>query len=255
MRTGVCVAGSAIVLTPVALTGCGSGGARSVESVTKAATKTSRQASEHMTLYATITTGGAVATVKGSGDFRNRPLLGRMQVDAGTFGGGDIAMDEILSGSVAYLSSDGFFGEVPPGIRWLSVDDADARGTSTASAASFTPAQGLAQLQAARAAKKIGEEDVDGVATTHYSVTIDPAKVPAKGERTYRSADVWIDGRGLVRQEMLAYSETVGGSRVSASTKIGLSRFGERVVVKAPSRAEASAATVHHLNAILNGGP
>jgi hypothetical protein len=255
MRTGVCVAGSALVLTPVALTGCGSGGARSVESVTKAATKTSRQSSEHMTLYATITTGGRVATVKGSGDFRNRPVLGRMQVDAGTFGGGDITMDEIVSGSVAYLSSDGFFGELPPGTRWMAVAHPNASGLSTASVTSQTPLQSLAELRAARDAKKIGEEDVDGVQATHYSVTIDPAQIAAKAHRTYRSVDVWIDGRGLVRQEMLAYSETVGGTRVSASMKIGLSRFGERVAVKAPSRTEASAQTVHHLNAILNGGP
>jgi hypothetical protein len=255
MRTGVCVAGSALVLSPVALTGCGSSGTRSLESVTKAATATSRQASEHMTLYATITTGGRVATVKGSGDFRNRPLLGRMTVNAGTFAGSDITMDEIVSGSVAYLSSDGFFGEVPPGIRWLSVEYAHARATSTASATSLTPARCLAQLQGATGAKKIGEEDVDGVQATHYSVTVDPAKSSATAHRTYRSADVWIDGRGLVRQEMLAYSERVDGSRVSASLKIGLGRFGERVPVQAPSPSEAFATTESRLNAILNGGP
>lgn len=256
MRAGVCVAGSALVLTPVTLTGCGSGGARSVDVVTQAARKTSQQSSEHMTIYATIQTGGRRSTVRGSGDFRNHPLVGRMRLDAGAVGAGDITMDEIVSGRVAYLSSDGFFGELPPGTQWMAVDYATSSGAGTAAAAGQTPLEGLAQLRAAGAAKKIGDEDVDGVQTTHYSVTIDPSRIPAKAaRRAYRSVDVWIDGRGLVRQEMLAYSEHAGGSRVSTSVKIGLSRFGRPVSVQVPSRGEASAATEPRLNAILNGGP
>jgi hypothetical protein len=255
MRAGACVAGSALVLTPVALTGCGAGGTRPLDVVVQAARKTSQQPSEHMTIYATIATGGRTATVKGSGDFRNHPLVGRMQLDAGAVGAGDISIDEIVGGRVAYLSSDGFFGELPPGTRWMAIDDATASGAGTAAAAGQTPLEGLAQLRAAGDAKKIGDEDVDGVRTTHYSVTIDPSKIPTEARRAYRSADVWIDGRGLVRQEMLSYSEQAGGAHVSTSVKIGLSRFGRPVSVQVPSRDEASAATGPRLNAILNGGP
>jgi len=262
MRTGVCVAGSALVLTPVALTGCGGGGARSIETVTKAAALTASRPSEHMTIYATITTDGRVSTVKGSGDFRNRPLRGRMAVDVGAVGAGDITIDEIVSESVAYLASDGFFGELPPGIEWMAVDygkSAAASVVDTASAASQTPTESLALLRAATAAKKIGKEDVDGVETTHYAATIDPAKIPAKAARAshprYGTVDIWIDGEGLVRQEMVVLSETVGRSHVSASMKLGFDDFGEHVSVQAPLARDTSAASPFRLNAILNGGP
>ncbi len=258
MRTGACVAGSALVLTPVALTGCGSSGARSVELVTRAAAKTSNQPSEHMTIYATITTRGSVSTVRGSGDFRNRPLLGRLEMDAGSVGAGDISMGEIVSGSMAYLSSDGFFGEIPPGKQWLAVGAAGA-GISTAAATSLSPLQALAQLKAAGDAKKVGDETVDGVQTTHYAVTVDPARIPADVVRAfhprYRSVDVWIDRQGRVRQEVLAVSGRAGRTPVSASMKIDLGRFGEAVSVKAPTRDETFRVSQVKLNAILNGGP
>jgi hypothetical protein len=262
MRTGVCVAGSALVLTPVALTGCGGGGARSVETVTRAAAKTASQPSEHMTIYATITTDGRVSTVKGSGDFRNRPLRGRIDVDVGAVGAGDITIDEIVSGSVAYLASDGFFGEVPPGIEWMAVDYGKGRAASvvdTASVTSQTPTESLDLLRAAGAAKKIGKEDVDGVDTTHYAATIDPKRIRAEVARAshprYGTVDVWIDGEGLVRQEMIVLSETVGRSHVSASMKLGFDDFGEHVSVAAPAARDTSAASQFRLNAILNGGP
>jgi LppX_LprAFG lipoprotein len=261
MRTGVCVAGSALVLTPVALTGCG-GGTRSLETVTKAAAKTANQPSEHMTIYATITTDGRVSTVRGSGDFRNRPLRGRMAVDVGAVGAGDITVDEIVSDSVAYLASDGFFGELPPGIEWMAVDYGEGAAASvvdTASTTSRTPTESLALLNAAGAAEKIGREDVDGVEATHYAATIDPAKISAGVVRAshprYGTVDVWIDGQGLVRQEMVVLSETVQRSHVSASMKLDFSGFGEHVSVQAPSAGDTSGASQFRLNAILNGGP
>jgi hypothetical protein len=259
MRAGVCVAGSALALSPVVLTACGSSrAALSPDLVARAATKTLEQPSEHMRIYATITANGQVSTVNASGDFRNTPVRGRMKVDAAAIGWGDVTMDEIVSGSTAYLSSDGFFGEVPPGIQWMSVDYAKASGVSTASASSQTPAQSLAPLKAAGAAKKVGDETLDGVRTTHYDVTIDPAKLPARlveaVHPTYQPVDVWIDRQGLVRREMIVFSETVDGSRVAASMKIDLSHFGEAVSVKTPARADSFDATERHLNAILNGG-
>ena len=64
---------------------------------------------------------------------------------------------------------------------------------------------------------KVGTETLDGVETTHYTATLDPAKIP-NGARlqkltgaSYQPVDVWIDSDDHVRRLHMAYS--MSGSR------------------------------------------
>lgn len=119
---------------------------------------------------------------------------------------------------------------------------------------------------------KVGKEDIDGVSTTHYSGTVDPAEYkkrinaiiaddPESSDSQFQSGladaftknfkkafpvDVWIDSQGRVRQ--VRYQFTIGLSsllqttsspdifdaQLSYNMKLKFSDFGKKVSVKKP---------------------
>lgn len=118
----------------------------------------------------------------------------------------------------------------------------------------------------------MGKEDIDGVSTTHYSGTVDPAEYkkrinaiiaddPESSDSQFQSGladaftknfkkafpvDVWIDSQGRVRQ--VRYQFTIGLSsllqttsspdifdaQLSYNMKLKFSDFGKKVSVKKP---------------------
>lgn len=253
----------ALLLVPLVLIAAACGDTVSLDPVAKAATESTKQVSEHMHLTAQVTVGARQVTMSGDGDFRNDPALGQIAV-AVNAGGTATTMREVMSGTKVYLSSDLFKDKLPGGKMWLGVDLAKAGkalGVDMSTLSSQSPASTLQQLEATGRVTKVGEESLDGVATTHYTATIDPAKL-AKLKRalhvqvTYHAVDVWVDGQNLVRRLHLSYSQTAGNATPASSTDmiITLSHYGEPVDVSVPSDADTYDATASATNAIQNGG-
>jgi hypothetical protein len=104
---------------------------------------------------------------------------------------------------------------------------------------------------------EVATEEIDGVATTHYSLTADlddalaeaPAEVQspleenvaaleASGIETRLEADVWIDDEQLIRRAAYVYelSDASGGGQIL--TTVSFSGFGEPVELDIPARAD-----------------
>src|SRR5262249_50842810 len=108
------------------------------------------------------------------------------------------------------------------------------------------------QLQSSGQVHEVGDETVDGVDTTHYTGTIDPAKVPqgAKIEALtgakYGPYDLWIGkDDGYVRRMKLSYSLKPNGAttREVIAMTMDFSDFGKDVSVTVPSDADSYDAT------------
>jgi hypothetical protein len=228
-----------LLLAPLAavLVGCGA----SLSAVAHAATKSTDQTSEHMTIDSKTTVGGKTVTVSGSGDFQNDPALGQMTM---TIGG--LSMHEVLSGTTIYMSSSVVQRVLPAGKTWYAIDYAKAAqklGFDVSALTSQSPANTLAKLEQSGHAKKVGTATVDGVQTTHYTATLDAKQAQqlanvTEGKVAIQPVDVYVDGGGLVRRVHVAYSSAFGGAQLSSDTTVDLSNYGETLNVSVPSPAD-----------------
>lgn len=281
LATGAIVAGGGLTAA-----GCGSsskdgGGSTDVAILDKAAAATGRQQSFHLVTSATQSIQGKSFTVRSEGDVSGR--RSRQSMDFGailnSFGG---ASDPTISGFLkqvggasalkADLVTDGksllirmpaiqrglktfAHRDVPP---WASVDISKIgklAGVDLNGLLSSTTGSGdaLGYLKALTGdLKKIGSENIDGTATTHYRGTLDfdniPAGVPAKLRKTLQQTaallkkatkskgatkfpvDVWVDGQNLVRREVI--KQSVMGA--TSTTTVNFSDYGKAVKVTIP---------------------
>ena len=157
--------------------------------------------------------------------------------------------------------------QLPSGKTWLKIDlkkvAAQTTGGSAASSQMTDPAApfGYTKGLSGKDVTKVGTETVDGVKTTHYSVSVDVAEL-AQGDSAQAQQlrkqlgsklpiDLWLDDQGRIRQEEVKISvkpasdRQSGGSADSASpssspqqltveTKLQFSDFGTQVDVSAP---------------------
>ncbi|MFI6949418.1 hypothetical protein [Streptomyces sp. NPDC050422] len=109
------------------------------------------------------------------------------------------------------------------GKRWISYSYDDLAELGGAAGAAMkdqmqntTPDQGVKSLLASGDVKEVGKEQVRGVATTHYSGTVDVAELTAKNSKldadqlaalkkqlndagvTTETVDIWVDGNDLL---------------------------------------------------------
>src|SRR5262249_35156060 len=123
------------------------------------------------------------------------------------------------------------------------------------SGSQLQPADLLSMLKTEGAkVKKVGSATVDGVATTHYRVTINTAKAlestglkgpllsAVAAQVKSVSENVWIDQDGLVRRVALRYSSPVAGAPRMAMT-MDISDYGAHVTIAAPPSDEVFDAT------------
>lgn len=126
----------------------------------------------------------------------------------------------IADGTTSYASSD-LFNSLPEGKKWIELDLSSATGRlSSPAPADAGPEEGLRTLEAVQGAEEVGEEEIDGVPTTHYVGTL-PASKEVFGVKVQASApqvEVWIDGQDRVRRIHVAVSTAVNGVEGSAAT-------------------------------------
>lgn len=203
-----------------------------------------KESSEHVSLTATSTSAERTVTMTGEGDFRNKPTLGSMTMSIA--GPQQLSVQSVLKDTTIYISSDLFRGQLPHGKIWMSMDMAKVAKTIGVSMpsgwSSQTPADTLAMLRATGSqVTKIGPDTVDGLATTHYTATVDPARAAKVGKAlgmtvSYAPVDVWVDAQGLVRRLHLSYTASGSSTLPDSSMELTetLSRYGEPVNVTVP---------------------
>lgn len=138
--------------------------------------------------------------------------------------------------------------ELSGGKPWakISVSGASGMGADTLKQAQqYGPAETTRMLTASPDVREVGRETVDGVATTHYAGTVDPAAdFGALGpeyrknlQKAFEGLDVqriqieiWVDGDGLPRKQTARTTMKMGTVDVTAT----FSDFGEPVEITAP---------------------
>ena len=224
------------LVLPVALAACGSNEARVVQeqltptaTVQQAAKKTAAATSAHVAFNASGVAGGENVSLSGTADFDIANSRGSFHADVSEYG----AVDLILDGNTAYLRAPLLKAFLPAGKTWLKLDGKMRRSLKSVPQ---DPKQALARLKKLAHVRKVGEETIDGVTTTHYH------GVARSGEGTF---DVWVgNDDGYVRRVSAGGSGQGGNGEVV----ITLSNFGEPVSVTAPPASEtADAAALSRL--------
>lgn len=175
--------------------------------------------------------------------------------------GGDGTMRALYLKDAYYMNMGDAFASALGGKHWLRYAYADLAALTGASGEAAqnqiknsTPQEGVKTLLASGDVKKVGEENVRGVATTHYSGVVDVAALTAKsgdldadqlqelkdqldkaGLKT-ETVDVWVD-----KDDLLVKKTERGESAAGAvNTTIFYSDYGAPVSVQAPAAGDTA---------------
>jgi hypothetical protein len=241
--------------------GGGTGSALSLDPVAAAATKT-QQAGAARVRFVVHFTGSAGKTfaVRGAGAIDGESSKLTFSTTAPQLAGS--SMQEISleqnGDYVVYLQLGALASQVPGGKHWVKLD-VSKLGKSAGldlgkllSGSQLQPSDLLSMLKAEGAqVRSLGAATVDGVATTHYRVTIDTAKAlqanglaspvlaGAAAELPKVPVDAWIGKDGLLRQIRLAATTPQGGLNLTMSVY----DYGTNVAISAPPSSDVFDAT------------
>ncbi len=224
------------------------GSAEAAEAVRTAAGGTGEDGSSKIVLSSTTAVGGQDVTFAGQGAFDyaadNAQLTFQVPgADGAPNGGG--AIEQRIIGPDLFLT----LPQQPGTFFRLKV--ADVAGTSLGG--STDPTAPLDALQSVTEAEQVGQEQVRGVATTHYSGTYDPKAAVEQAEGAARTLlestlgvttlervpfDAYVDDEGRIvkfeQQLELPGTEQTGGQPLTSRTVLELYDFGSVVTVEAP---------------------
>ncbi|WP_329614455.1 hypothetical protein OG244_15840 [Streptomyces brevispora] len=210
------------------------------------------------------TTMGTQMTMKQTGSIDwSDGVSGTMDI---TYTGGAMADAMKQSGSDGTMRTryfkDGYaanvgdaFAKQAGGKHWISYGYEDLAALSGASGElmreqlqNTTPDRGVKALLASGDVKKVGQEDIRGVATTHYSGTVDVAELTAKNSEldaaqlaafkkqlkdsgiTTEKVDIWVDGNDLLVKKTERGRMTTG----ELNSTMFYSDYGTKVSVERP---------------------
>jgi LppX_LprAFG lipoprotein len=224
------------------------------QEVAEAGAKTQAAQSARIAFTGKITGAATDGTISGEGEFAGRQ--GRMTMDMSGFAGGQIPgrMEMIFDELVFYMKFPEEIAQGMPGGRdWIKFDlselgeQAGIDLQQLMQLSGTDPSQSLDLLLAASDDfHEVGEEEIRGVATTHYAGTVNLEKVaeqaPPEARETYRRLlemsqqteipiEVWIDEDGLTRR--MRYRQSMpDGSAMDLTTEYY--DFGVEVDVEPP---------------------
>lgn len=235
------------------------GGTEGLNPVAEAAQRTAKMPGGHIAIEVKFSSPSSPTSLVGTGDGVFDAHTGRTDVNISLpIPGGQPLFTEVISTpQKVFVRGSGLEGELPQGKRWLEVEPLLAASKQTAFASNDS-AQGT--LEALGTVGSVDREDrqiVRGDLTTRYKGEIDPAKVvdvlEEKGEaklaRAYEilaertplgmGVEVWVDGKGLVRQmTMIQQIPIAGGNEVTNETRMQFYDFGPHPGIKSPKRAQ-----------------
>jgi hypothetical protein len=250
-------------LALVLVAGCGGDEFSPEAAVADAATKTT-DAGSYRAEFSIAMEGltPEPVTMTGEGLFDAKKQLGRMTFDMSELGkaagGPDLGEAEMIFERFVVYMRFPFLQRLQPNLKpWIRFDLeklGEQQGVDLAGLQQLNqsdPSQALAYLKAASGGvEKVGEEEVRGVETTHYRMTVDLRKVAkqipeqkANVERVIETSgiekiptEVWVDGDGLVRRMKLHYEnmQLAAGQKGDMTMTMELFDFGVPVDVELP---------------------
>jgi hypothetical protein len=243
--------------------GCGGGSsnALSLDPVAAAATKTQQAGAARVRFSIALSSpqlqdgkafrlqgNGVIDGTSGELTFKLGSLAGRTGMASGA------SVKEIFlqqdGDYVVYLGLDSLAKHLPGGKHWIKLDVSKlgkAAGLDLGqllSGSQLQPSDLLSMLRAEGAKiRSLGSATIDGAATTHYRVTVDPVKaLQAKGASSLMLAgvaaqmpatvpvDVWIGKDGLVHRARFS----VGLAQSRLAMTMDLSDYGTHATISAP---------------------
>jgi hypothetical protein len=267
--------GAVCAALALAAAGCGSGGSDHGAVATGDANAASGNSADYLATvtratYATdqvpgykfsITIGTQIAgqstTVEGSGAINDGGSEGTasLQVEGKT-------INEVIAKPYLYVSvPDAGDTSVTHGKPWVRADlstFSQSYGSNSFGTGSSNPTEVLSYLKAAGTVTRAGEEQVRGVASTHYHALIDLThfadRAPAGQRATLRRAgkllehitgaktlpmDVWI-GAGRITRVGLAFSLCSSQGRLQETLSMDLYDYGRQPVVSPPPASQVT---------------
>jgi hypothetical protein len=226
----------------------------------------------HQELEMSISAAGEDLSFSGESDVDNVHQRIDMTMDMGMFGG---EMEILMDDGVVYMRSP-VFEDV--GTEWVSLDPSKIDPAAAAQLGGFgmgtmDPSAYIGLFAGAFDVKASGEQELDGVSTTHYVGTIDLAKVlegfsdvvgedvdAATKEQLEMAVEqfrmlgidkkipfeIWIDEDGLPRRQRITmdFGDIVPGTEeASMEMTVDFSDFGEPVDIEIPRRSEVTDVT------------
>jgi len=239
--------------------GSGRSGTATLTPLTQAAYVTTQAPGFKFELTMTGSVGGRSFTFGGEGSIDERDLEGTisMQIEGET-------LTEIIKNPYVYIHVPSSASTaVTGGARWLEADIdtyGEALGAGSPLGADTTePRQLLSFLKAAGQVRRLGEQSVRGVATTHYHALVDFSRyasrvAPSRRHATERYADeleritgssslpidVWVDARQRVRRVSTRLQICTPQGPLAESMTMNLYGYGRQPAVLAPAASEVT---------------
>jgi hypothetical protein len=250
----------------LAVAGCGGSVAPTLNVPTErvmsySAGKTKDAGSSKVSFSAVVHAGGQELTFGGAGEFDYKARAGKLTLDLTNLlaaaGLADAKFDVVFQGLVVYMRFPAAIAKTLPGggaKPWIKIDLARVGKLSGIDLGQLQqlnqdPSQILDSLRGAVDVKKIGEDEVRGTKTTHYSATIDLNRVAATAPAGLRPSieqaikqtgtatfpvEVWVDGAGRMRRFAETLSVNTGGTAATTEIAMDLYDFGTKVQVQPP---------------------
>ncbi|HTT93415.1 MAG TPA: hypothetical protein VMF55_01995 [Solirubrobacterales bacterium] len=226
--------------------------------VAEAADETAKMPGGHIAVEVKYSIPGGAAPLVGSGDgvFDTRTGRTDLSLSMPIPGRPPMFFEAISTPRKVFLRGSALEGELPPGKLWFAMEPLLGGSEKTAFAANDSAKGMLEALEAV--GDGVDREDrqtVRGDPTTRYKAAIDPVKVvealrergDAKLAQAYETlaakapqpigVEVWIDGKGLVRQISMAQQLPItDGNDLSVETRMQLYDFGPHPTIAPPGR-------------------
>ncbi|MDR7255607.1 hypothetical protein J2X46_004617 [Nocardioides sp. BE266] len=179
--------------------------------------------------------GGQSQTMEGQARFGDDGI----EMKASSTGGQQ--MELILIDQAMYLKSP----DLGTGDKWLKVDLSDPNSLFGMIGKATDPEVMFKSMEAPKKLELLGSEEVDGVETNHYRITMDPKKYLDAMEFPAAMADMlpkelvtemWVDGDNLPRKfsQTLDVPSVAGGKATTTTSEGTYTDFGTDVEIEAP---------------------
>jgi hypothetical protein len=184
------------------------------------------------------TTSGASGQTQ---DMTGQARFGDNGVEMKASSTGAQAMELILLDQVMYMKSP----ELGTGDKWIKIDLSDPNSLFGMIGKATDPEVMFKAMEEPKKLELVGSEEVDGVETNRYKITLDPSKyVDAMGFPASMVdmlpkelvTEMWVDGDNLPRKfsQTLEIPSVSGGPATSQTSEGTYSDFGTEVEIQAP---------------------
>jgi hypothetical protein len=157
------------------------------------------------------------------------------------------AMEMILLGKAMYMKSP----DLGTGDKWLKIDLSDPDSLFGMIGKATDPEVMFKAMEAPKKLELVGSEDVDGVETNHYRITLDPTQYLKAMEFPAAMADMlpdelvtemWVDADDLPRKftQTMQIPAVGGGKPTTTTTEGTYSDFGTDVEIEEPPASQVT---------------